>query len=45
METGRTFKFIKFMRLDEGKKNIHSEYLHVTSLGVKSQVSKMLFGL
>ena len=28
------------MHLDEGKKNIHNEYLHVTSLGVKGQISK-----
>ena len=40
METGKTFKFIKCMHLNEGKQNIHSDYLHVTLLRVKGQISK-----
>ena len=30
MATGRTFKFMEEMHLNEGKKNIHSNHLHVT---------------
>ena len=33
------------MHLNEGKNNIHSEYLHVTSFGVKSQISKYVVWL
>ena len=37
---GRTFKFSEYMHINVGNKNMHNNYLSVTSLRVKGQTNK-----
>ena len=42
MTTGRTFKFSECMHINVGNKNIHRNYLFVSSLRVKGQMNESL---
>ena len=40
MTVGRTFKFLRYMHINVGNKNMHNNDLCVTSLKVKGQINE-----
>ena len=40
MKTGRTFKFSEYTHIIVGNKNMHNNYLFVTSFRVKGQMNE-----